>query len=91
MYMEGSESQIFDIGLSCCFIVCRRWKLGGKKIKKIQSYPIVSEISEINSHQQNIRNFVMCIISLNEENTRHYSDVLFLLLPYLDQEKSPFF
>ena len=27
-------SQNFDIGLSYCFIVCRRWKLG-KKYKKI--------------------------------------------------------
>ena len=30
MYMEGNVSQNFDIDLSFCFIVCRRWKLGKK-------------------------------------------------------------
>ena len=33
MYMEGRVSQNFDIDLSFCFIVCRRWKLGKKKQK----------------------------------------------------------
>ena len=33
MYMEGKVSQNFDIDLSFCLIVCRRWKLG-KKYKK---------------------------------------------------------
>ena len=33
----------------------------------------------------------MLLISLNEENIRHSFDVLFVLLPYLDQEISPFF
>ena len=27
IYMEGRMSQIFDIGFSFCFIVCRRWKI----------------------------------------------------------------
>ena len=35
----GRVSQIFDIGLSFCFIVCRRWKLG-KKYKKSQKLPV---------------------------------------------------
>ena len=33
-------SQNFDIDLSFCFIVCRRWKLGGKKYKKTQKLPV---------------------------------------------------
>ena len=33
----------------------------------------------------------MCIISMNEEKIRYFFDVLFVLLSYLDQEKSPFF
>ena len=32
-------SQNDDIGLSFCFIVCRRWKLG-KKYKKFQKLPV---------------------------------------------------
>ena len=32
-------SQIFDKGLSFCFIVYRRWKLG-KKYKKSQKLPV---------------------------------------------------
>ena len=39
MYMEGRVSQNFDIDLSLCFIVCRRWKLG-KKYKKTQKLPV---------------------------------------------------
>ena len=38
MYMEGRVSQNFDIGLSFCFIVCRRWQLG-RKYKNLKSYP----------------------------------------------------
>ena len=30
-------------------------------------------------------------MSLNKERTRHSFDVLFVLVPYLDQEISPFF
>ena len=33
----------------------------------------------------------MSIISLNEEEIRHFFDVLFVLVPYFDQEKLPFF
>ena len=36
---EGRLSQNFDIELSFCFIVCRRWKLG-KKYKKLQKLPV---------------------------------------------------
>ena len=39
MYMEGSVSQNYDIGLSFCFIVCRRWKLG-RKYKKSKKFPV---------------------------------------------------
>ena len=39
MYMEGSVSQNFDIGLSFCFIVCRRLKLQ-KKSKKSEKLPV---------------------------------------------------
>ena len=39
MYMEGSVSQNVDIGLSFCFIVCRRWKLG-RKYKKSKKLPV---------------------------------------------------
>ena len=34
-------------------------------------------------------NYAMCNISLNEEKFRHFFYVLFVLLPYLDQEKWP--
>ena len=30
LYMEGRVSQNYDIGLRFCFIVCIRFKLGGK-------------------------------------------------------------
>ena len=30
-------------------------------------------------------NYAMFIISLNEEEIRHFFDILFVLLPYLDQ------
>ena len=39
MYMEGRVSQNFDIGLSFCFIVCRRLKLQ-KKYKKSEKLPV---------------------------------------------------
>ena len=39
MYIKGSMSQNFDIDLSFCFIVCRRWKLG-IKYKKTQKLPV---------------------------------------------------
>ena len=35
----GRVSQNFDIGLSFCFIVCRRWTLG-KKYKKTQKLSV---------------------------------------------------
>ena len=36
--MEGSVSQNFDLGLSSCFMLCRRWNFG-KKYKNRKSYP----------------------------------------------------
>ena len=39
MYMEEILSQIFDIGFSFCFIVCRRWKLE-KNYKQSQKLPV---------------------------------------------------
>ena len=39
MYMEEILSQIFDIGFSFCFILCRRWKLE-KKYKQSQKLPV---------------------------------------------------
>ena len=38
-YFEGSVSQNFDIGLSFCFIVCRRWNFA-KNEKKSQKLPV---------------------------------------------------
>ena len=35
---------------------------------------------------QNIRNYAMCFISMNEEKIRHFFGVLFVFLPYLGQE-----
>ena len=32
----------------------------------------------------------MCLISMNEEKTRHFFGVLFVFLPYLGQEILPF-
>ena len=42
-------------------------------------------------YQQNIKNYAMCIQSLNEGSIRHFVDVLFVLLPYLDHDKWPLF
>ena len=38
MYMEGSVSQNVDLGLSCCFMQCRRRHFE-KKYKNHKSYP----------------------------------------------------
>ena len=38
MYLEGRVSQIFDKGLSFCFILYRRWKLEKKIQKNHKSY-----------------------------------------------------
>ena len=40
---------------------------------------------------RNVRRFAMCFISLNEENSRLFFDVLFVRLPYSDPELSRFF
>ena len=37
--MEGSVSQNVDLGLSFCFMLCRRWNFG-KKYKKSQKLPV---------------------------------------------------
>ena len=37
--MEGSVSQNFDLGLSFCFMLCRRWDFE-KKYKKSQKLPV---------------------------------------------------
>ena len=37
--LEGSVSQNFDIGLSFCLMVCRRWNFE-KKYKKSQKLPV---------------------------------------------------
>ena len=39
IYMEGSVSQIFDIGFSFCFIVCRRQTFE-KIYKQSQKLPV---------------------------------------------------
>ena len=36
--MEGSVSRNFDLGLSFCFMLCRRWNLG-KNTKNRKGYP----------------------------------------------------
>ena len=47
-------SQNFDIGLSFCFIVCRRWKLG-KKIQKIQKLPVFCHKIKTKAYTINLR------------------------------------
>ena len=37
--MEGRVSQNVDLGLSFCFMLCRRWNLKKKNGKKYQSFP----------------------------------------------------
>ena len=53
MYMEGSMSQFFDIGLSFCFIVCRRWKFKKKKKKKVTRF--LSQNKKLRPKQKNLR------------------------------------
>ena len=39
IYMEGSMSQHFDLGLSFCLMLCRRWNFE-KKYKKLPKLPV---------------------------------------------------
>ena len=39
IYMEGSVSQNFDLGLSFCFMLCRRWNLE-KNTKNLPKLPV---------------------------------------------------
>ena len=67
--------------------------------KLVYASEILSEISMFKSKKNGYK-FALIKISgimpfnlyhLNEEKIRHFFDVLFVLLPYLDQEISPFF
>ena len=47
-------SQNFDIGLSFCFIVCRKWKLE-KKYKKLQKLPVFCHKIKTKALTKNLR------------------------------------
>ena len=47
-------SQNFDIELSFCFIVCRRWKLE-KKYKKLQKFPVFCHKIKTKASTKNLR------------------------------------
>ena len=47
-------SHNFDIGLTFCFIVCIRWKLG-KKYKKSQKLPVFCHKIKTKAYFKNLR------------------------------------
>ena len=72
-------SQNFDIDLSFCFIVCRRWKLG-KKYKQTQKLPVfchkIKTKALTKKSEKNGYKFALIKISgimpFNEERIRHF-------------------
>ena len=69
MYMEGKVSQIFDKGLSSCFIVYRRWKLE-KIYKKSQKLPVFCHKIKTKAKTENLRH-----LSLDENVVYIHSKV----------------